>query len=268
MAGITTQVRLSASVRAAVARVRRELRQQARPAGEFDPSRYFRTTERMEFLNVRTPIVRALARQVAREHRSAWTLDDAVGFADELLHDDALELKGAGIETLACFTREFQPSLLVVAKRWLANDLAANWATTDSLCGSIISPLLHAYPALVQRVAAWVTHRNLWVRRAAAVSCVRLAAHGQCLDTAYAVADALRPDPHDLIHKAAGWLLREAGRTDPKRLERYLLDHGAAVPRTTLRYAIEKFPVDVRKRLLEQTRATRSRTIARTSRSA
>ena len=171
------------------------------------------------------------------------------------MHEQALELKGAGIETLACFRRQFQPSLLTVAKRWLAGDLAANWATTDSLCGSVISPLLHAYPELIPQVASWVTHRNLWVRRASAVSFVRLASRGTCLDTAYAVADALRPDPNDLIHKAAGWLLREAGRTDAARLERYLLQHGPAIPRTTLRYAIEKFPLDTRRRLLEQTRS-------------
>ncbi|MFN7982344.1 MAG: DNA alkylation repair protein [Vicinamibacterales bacterium] len=242
------------SVRDAVVHVRRELQAQARPAGEFDPSRYFRTTERMAFLNVRTPIVRALARQVGRDHRTLWTLDDAVAFADALLRNRTLEVKGAGIETLACFKRDFEPSLLATAKRWLADDLAANWATTDSLCGSIISPLLHAHPELVPRVASWVTHRNLWVRRAAAVSLVRLAAHGEYLDTAYEVADALRPDSHDLIHKATGWLLREAGRRDAKRLERYLLEHGTSIPRTTIRYAIEKFPVDARKRLLLQTR--------------
>lgn len=247
------------SVREAIAHVRRELQAQARPAGEFDPSRYFRTTERMEFLNVRTPIVRALARQVGRDHRTMWTLDDAVVFADALLRDRTLEVKGAGIETLACFKRQFEPSLLATVRRWLADDLAANWATTDSLCGSIISPLLHAHPELVPRVASWVTHRNLWVRRAAAVSLVRLAAHGQCLETAYAVADALRPDPHDLIHKAAGWLLREAGRTDAARLERYLLEHGASIPRTTIRYAIEKFPVETRMRVLQQTRESKGR---------
>jgi len=140
-------------------------------------------------------------------------------------------------------------------KGWLAKNHSANWATTDSICGSIISPLLLGHPALANRVASWTGHRNMWVRRAAAVSLVRLAARGRELDLAYRVAVALRSDPGDLIQKAAGWLLREAGRTDRPRLERYLRANGPSIPRTTVRYAIEHFSDGPRRALLAATRA-------------
>jgi 3-methyladenine DNA glycosylase AlkD len=243
-----------ASVRAAARAITRELRKQARPAGTFDPSRYFRTTEPLEFLNVCAPVVRRLARDVAREHRHDWSLDDAVRFADLLMHERALELKNAGIDALAVRRREFTPSVLIVAKRWLAHDCAANWATTDTLCGQVISPLLLARPEQVNTVIAWSGHSKLWVRRASAVSLVRLAARGLHVDAAYGVATALRSDTNDLIHKAAGWLLREAGRTDERRLEDYLRQHGGSIPRTTVRYAIERFPAARRLALLEATR--------------
>ena len=58
----------------------------------------------------------------------------------------------------------------------------------------------------------------------------------------YAIARRLHADREDLIQKAVGWALREAGKTDMPRLERYLRANGAAIPRTTLRYAIERFP--------------------------
>ena len=80
-------------------------------------------------------------------------------------------------------------------------------------------------------------------------------ARGLALADAYDVAAALRSDQHDLIHKAAGWLLREAGKTDPARLERHLLTNGPAIPRTTLRYAIERFQAGKRRELLAATRA-------------
>jgi 3-methyladenine DNA glycosylase AlkD len=234
----------------------RELTAQARPVGEFDPSRYFRTTEPLQFLNVRTAVVRSLGRAIAREHRDSWTIDDAVAFTGRMLREPQLELKGVGIELLGARRREFVPRLLPVFRGWLEGNLAANWATTDTICGTLISPLLLLHPALVQRVKGWTRHRNLWVRRAAAVSLVRLAARGLALDDAYDVATALRADSEDLIHKAAGWLLREAGRTDAERLARYLRQHGPSIPRTTLRYAIERFPAGQRAALLRDTRAS------------
>lgn len=248
------QMTTSRSVSDAAARAKRELEAQASPAGAFDASRYFRTTEALGFLNVRTPVVRALGKSIAKEHRESWSVDDAVAFADLLLRDRHLELKGVGIEVLACFRRRFNPAMLPIVKGWLAENQSANWATTDSICGSIVSPILLAHPALASRVAAWTGHRNMWVRRAAAVSLVRLAARGLSLDLAYGVADALRTDDEDLIQKAAGWLLREAGRTDRPRLERYLRENGASIPRTTVRYAIEHFPDAQRRALLAATR--------------
>jgi 3-methyladenine DNA glycosylase AlkD len=248
---------VSRSVADAAARARRDLTRLARPVGEFNPSRYFRTTAPLQFLNVRTPIVRSLARQIAREFREAWTIHDATAFTDLMIREPHLESKGAGIEALGCRRRELRPGALRVFKAWLEADLCANWATTDTLCGTLISPLLIAYPALVRPVTHWSRHRNLWVRRAAAVSLVRLAARGLSLDEAYDVVTALREDGEDLIHKAAGWLLRECGRTDPVRLERYLRTNGASMPRTTIRYAIERFPDAKRRTLLRVTHPAR-----------
>lgn len=233
----------------------RELEARASSPGDFDPSRYFRSDHPLPFLNVRAPVVRALARRVAVEHRVDWTMDDAVACADLLVRDDRFEVKGLGVELLARFRRHLTPRHLRVFKRWLAGGHADNWATTDSMCGALITPLLTTHPDLVPEVASWSAHRNLWVRRASAVSLVKIASRGLSLETAYAVATALQADPHDLIHKAVGWLLREAGRTDRPRLERYLLAQGSRVPRTTLRYAVEHFPPSDRQRLLAATRA-------------
>ena len=76
------------------------------------------------------------------------------------------------------------------------------------------------------------------------------------LDAAYEIAGSLLGDREDLIHKATGWLLRECGKTDTGRLERFLLRHGPGIPRTTLRYAIERIPARRRKEILEATRPT------------
>jgi len=81
-------------------------------------------------------------------------------------------------------------------------------------------------------------------------------ANGESLDLLYANAKVLHGDRHDLIQKAVGWALREAGKHDPARLERYLLENGPAIPRTTLRYAIERFDDAKRHKMLAATRRT------------
>lgn len=245
----------SPRVRTAAQRLVRALRASGRPHGGFDASRYFRGDERLAFLNVGSQTVRRLARDVATEHRTQWTVDDAVALADALIRDPHLEVKGAGLEVLITFRRQLRPVHLATFKRWLAGDFSANWATTDTLSCGLVAPLLIAYPALIGRLCEWSHHRNMWVRRASAVGLVPLARRGVALDAAYATVTALRADPADLIQKAVGWLLREAGKTDSVRLERYLIENGPAIARTSVRYAIERFDPDARARLLRITRA-------------
>jgi 3-methyladenine DNA glycosylase AlkD len=177
-----------------------------------------------------------------------------MAFADLLIRDRHLEVKALGIEVVARYGSRFTPPLLSRWKRWLRAGFAANWATTDSVCGFLIGPLLVVHPELAPRVAAWRRDSSLWVRRASAVGLIKPVARGLALDLAYVVARDLHADREDLIQKAVGWLLREAGKVDPGRLERYLRANGARIPRTTLRYAIERFPPGRRRALLRATR--------------
>jgi 3-methyladenine DNA glycosylase AlkD len=225
----------------------------ARPAAAFDARRYFRTDVDLGFLNVGTDAVRAMAKGIVRTHRDLWTVDDALAFAEDLVADRVLEAKALGVEVLACYRRDFSPRLLASWKRWLRAGWSSNWATTDAICGSLIGPLLVATPRLVPRVAAWSRDRNLWVRRASAVALIPGLRRGFALDEAYEVARLLHSDRADLIQKAVGWMLREAGKIDSMRLERYLRANGPTIPRTTVRYAIERFDPAERSRLLKAT---------------
>jgi 3-methyladenine DNA glycosylase AlkD len=230
------------------------LRRLARPTGEFDPSRYFRGEHRLRFYNVGTAHVRALARTIHRDVREHWTVDDAMRFTDALMRDPYLETKAVGIAVLARYRRGFTPRLLGTCKRWLARNDAANWATTDTMCGELIGPLLADRPDLIPNMRVWAAHANLWVRRASAVALIPPMRRGLALDDAYEIAETLHADDHDLIQKAVGWMLREAGKQDSVRLEHYLQAQGARIPRTTLRYAIERFAPDKRAALLASTR--------------
>lgn len=230
------------------------MRAMARPTGDFDARRYFRDLGGLLFYNVGTARLRAYARKLHAAGGRTWTIAEATVFAGALIDDPNFEVKAVGIELLACHRRSFAPSLLGVWKQWLARNHAANWATTDAICGYLIGPLLIAHPAVAPRVAAWRRDRNLWVRRASAVALIPLIRTGARLDLSYRVARTLHADREDLIEKAVGWMLREAGKIEPDRLERYLRANGRRIPRTTVRYAIERFPPATRRDLLAATR--------------
>ncbi len=236
-------------------RGRAALIEAADPRIEAQQRSYFKPWEKVRIRGVATPDVRRIERDLYQLVRKPWRYRDAVAFCNLLMPDLFIESKSLGLMLLARYRRQFEHKLLRDAKRWLAEDLCDNWAVTDQLSTQIISSLLDKFPDLAAIVEAWNGSRNLWLRRASAVSFVKPAGKGRYLDHAYRTVTKLLPDPHDLIHKASGWLLRETGKADAVRLEKYLLEHGPSIPRTTVRYAIERFSESKRQMILQETRA-------------
>jgi 3-methyladenine DNA glycosylase AlkD len=217
---------------------------------------YFKRDEDVAFFGVALPELRQVAREVWQRHRGDWDVGAAIAFCDTLVQRREFEAKAVGIVVLARWRRVFPGTLFTTARRWLAAGHCASWAAVDLLAPSVLTPLIEREPFRLRSLERWTRARSLWVRRAAAVTLVPLARKGQALESVFRVVVALSGDRHDLIHKATGWLLREAGKTDMARLERFLRSRGSGLPRTTVRYAIERFPVVKRKRLLEVTRET------------
>lgn len=220
-------------------------------------TRFFKPEERVYGYGIAMADLRRILRELYRLVRKAWGVPEALDFAERLLAERGIEERTLGIELLGRFHRTFTPQVLKRARRWLATNRCDNWALTDDLSIRVLAPLLVRWPRLVRSLEWWGRSHNLWVRRAAAVSLVPLARRGEHLDSSYRVATTLLPDREDLVRKATGWLLREAGRTDPARLEAYLLRQGPRASRTTLRYATERFPAAKRRLLLARTRGTK-----------
>jgi len=231
----------------------KRLRGLADPVKAEGVQRYFKDTVRA--YGIAAPDIRALAGELHHSVKDAWTIVDAAALCDILFAERELEAKSIGALILARFKKDFPPSLFAKVKGWLAADLLDNWASVDVFCGDAMGAFLEKYPAFIEKIKPWAFHRNRWVKRASAVSFIKLAREEAFLPAIYEIAASLFPVDDDLVQKANGWLLREAGKRDPKRLEEFLLRHGPAVPRTTLRYAIERFPESRRKSLLLKTRA-------------
>lgn len=123
-----------------------------------------------------------------------------------------------------------------------------NWDLVDLSCYEILgSWLLDKDRQILYSLAQH--GKTLWEQRIAIVSCTQFVRHNQ-FDDCLAISDILLHHEHDLIHKAVGWLLREVGKRDENLLKEYLLPRYKTMPRTMLRYAIEKFPQELRKAYL------------------
>ena len=128
-------------------------------------------------------------------------------------------------------------------------DRINNWDLVDLSC----YPLLGTWLLDKDRTLLYDLARNgktIWEQRIGMVSTMQFIRHGQTADT-YAIADILIGHKHDLIHKAVGWLLREAGKRNVAELKAWLEPRFKTMPRTMLRYAIEKLPESDRKHFIK-----------------
>jgi 3-methyladenine DNA glycosylase AlkD len=230
----------------------RKLKTLADPVKAAGAQRYFKET--VKFLGVGTPEMRDLDKELFQQVKPQWGVPEATEFCAIMLADPYHEVKGLGILILERYRKDFPKSMFGTIKDWLLADCCNSWALVDVLCPRSVGALLEKYPDLVTEIKGWTKSPNRWVRRASIVSFIKLAKNTQYHDAIYEIVCSHFDDRDDLIQKASGWLLREAGKADLERLEKFLRRHGPAVPRTTLRYAIERFPEAKRKALLLSTK--------------
>jgi 3-methyladenine DNA glycosylase AlkD len=119
-------------------------------------------------------------------------------------------------------------------------DRINNWDIVDVSCREVVGGYVLKHPEQARVLRKLAVSKDLWERRIAMVSTWQLMRVGQ-LELTFEIALMLLDDKQDLIHKAVGWMLREAGKKDELRLRQFLAQHKSALPRTALRYAIEKF---------------------------
>jgi 3-methyladenine DNA glycosylase AlkD len=217
------------------------LRQLGDPAIAAHSQRFFKTGpgqygEGDRFLGIRIPVLRALLPRyrkmplaaICEVLRSPW-------------HEERLV---ALLLMVARFTRSDEDERNEIFTAYLAHTAHINnWDLVDSSAHQIVGAYLAAKDRGLLRTLAGSA--SLWERRIAIIATFYFIKRNEFADC-LAVATLLLGDRQDLIHKAVGWMLREVGKRDQAVAERFLRQHCRAMPRTMLRYAIEKFPEPLR----------------------
>ena len=211
-------------------------------------SRFFKTGpgqygEGDKFLGIKVPVTR----EVVRRCWKGVSLEDL----EECIGSEYHEVRLAALLTLVEIFKHKKALRQQCVDFYLGHTaFINNWDLVDLSCYPLLGEwLLDKDRTLLHELAR--NGRTLWEQRIGMVSTMTFVRHGQLEDT-FAIADILLHHPHDLIHKAVGWLLREAGKKDPAALEAYLIPRYRTMPRTMLRYAIEKFPEPLRQSYLSR----------------
>jgi 3-methyladenine DNA glycosylase AlkD len=230
-----------------------KLAELADPAIAVHSTRFFKTGpgeygEGDQFLGIRVPVLRKLVRQFR---------DIAMEDVRELLHSAFHEKRLlAALMLVDRFQRGSETDQQLIYDLYHLHIPASinNWDIIDTTCPHIMGAWLYERDRLILYTMA--ASNNLWQRRAAMMACFYFIRHNDFAD-GLKIAEIVLVDKEDLIHKAAGWMLREIGKREREVEERFLEKHCRTMPRTMLRYAIEHFEQEKRKYYMEA--ATRRR---------
>jgi 3-methyladenine DNA glycosylase AlkD len=147
--------------------------------------------------------------------------------------------------------KALEPSDFPRLERWL-RDYVTNWGQCDSLCCGALGMLIDNYPELAAERASWVDSENRWIRRAAAVSLIVAVKNGLLLDEVFETANSLLEDSDDMVQKGYGWMLKDASLKFPSEVFSFVLKKRKTMPRTALRYAIERYSKEERKEAMKK----------------
>ena len=157
----------------------------------------------------------------------------------------------AGILRRRKMKKDFVLGDFKIFERWLKK-YVSNWASCDGLCTGPLGDLLVMYPELISKTTAWRRSSGRWVRRAAAVSLILPVKSKQSLKDVFLAADDMLMDQDDMVQKGYGWILKEASNVYSKEVFHFVMERKDRMPRTALRYAIEKMPEKWRKKAMQK----------------
>jgi len=231
--------------------LRAKLQQLANPSKALTLQRFFKTGEGEYgagdvFLGITVPLQRALIKSYIH-----LNFKDLKKLLNSKLHEERLC-------SLLILVKQYQKAVYVKNKASIYQFYLAhthrinNWDLVDLTAPYIVGDFLFNQDA--KPLYQLAQSENLWERRIAIVA-THYFIRQKVYQPTTAIAAMLLHDTEDLIHKACGWMLREAGKREVKVLEKFLKQYAAKMPRTMLRYAIEKFPEPKRKQFLHVTSA-------------
>ena len=206
--------------------------------------RFFKKGEEALVHGVKTTEVRRIGKayfQQVKHH----TKQDIFAMCEELWKSGYFEEAVVACMFSESLHRKYEPSDFEIFEHWV-RQYVSNWADCDTLCNHTVGSFVMIYPEYVGRLKMWAKTHQRWVKRASAVTLIIPARRGMFLNDIFQIADILLLDKDDMVQKGYGWMLKAASEAHQKEVFDYVMANKVVMPRTALRYAIEKMPDELK----------------------
>lgn len=204
--------------------------------------RFFK--EDVKCYGVKTAIVKRIAKKYYEEIEQK-DKKEIFSLCEQLLKSDYCEDAFIAFDWAYRVRKEYEPNDFKMFEYWIET-YVNNWAKCDTLCNHSIGYFIEKFPQYINELKGWTKSSNRWLRRASAVTLILPARKGNFLKDVFEISDRLLKDDDDLVQKGYGWMLKEASRIHQKEVFDYVMRNKKDMPRTALRYSIEKLPKNLR----------------------
>ena len=206
--------------------------------------------EEIQSFGVKSATVRKMSKDYFKSIKDK-SKEEIFGLCDELWQSQTLEESFIACNWSYFIHKDYQPNDFDVFEKWI-NNYVNNWASCDTLCNHTLGEFIEMYPEYLAGLKEMAISENRWMRRASAVSLIIPAKKGKFIKDIFEIADLLLTDKDDLVQKGYGWMLKVACQEHQQEVFEYILSKKSIMPRTALRYAIEKMPNELKKAAMEK----------------
>lgn len=186
--------------------------------------------------------------RISKDHYNAIAdknKSNIIALCDELWKSGYMEESYVACNWSYNVRKQYDPADFEFFENWV-NNYVGNWASCDTLCNHTVGTFIEMYPEYLAGLKNWAASQNRWVKRASAVSLIVPARKGKFLNDIFEIADILHSDKDDMVQKGYGWMLKAASQAHQQEVFSYVMNKKATMPRTSLRYAIEKMPHELK----------------------
>jgi len=231
-----------------ITKIRQELMQNSDLHTKATGQNFFK--EKIKLYGVKTTLVTKIAKVYYKEIL-AMDKKEVFVLCEQLWQSGYMEESFVACHYSYLLRKNYELADFAVFEKWVEK-YVSNWASCDTLCNHTISSFVEMYPDYLEKLKKWAKSENRWVKRASAVTLIIPARHGKFLRDIFEIADILLLDRDDLVQKGYGWMLKAASQTHQKEVFDYVMKNKDKMPRTALRYAIEKMPKSLKVKAMEK----------------